>query len=193
MVESWLLPPAYVDQREGTVFTGVCPHLGGNPSPSHNTSTGTMSFLRGVPQWLSKVLSQGVPQWLVPGPFPEGTPAKSRLGYPGQVQTGGTPARSRQGVPWPEMGYPHPEMVYPSSGPGQGPPLQRWCYPTPPIQRWSTLPPPEIGQRMEYLICGGRYASCVSRRRTFLSKLIWWYTPPFVGFVATNNNDSDQS
>ena len=35
------------------------------PSPSHNTSTGPMSFL-------------GVPQWLVPGPFPGGTPARSR-------------------------------------------------------------------------------------------------------------------
>ena len=83
-------------------------------------------------------------------------------GYPGQVRrwgegvvprpgltggwiphpglTGGTPARSDLG------GYPSPQQGYPPSRgtPGSG-----------------TPPPPGAGQHMEYLISGGRYASCV--------------------------------
>ena len=46
-----LLPPAYVVWQE--VMFSLCPPLGGwggvTPSPSHNTSTGPMSFLGGTP------------------------------------------------------------------------------------------------------------------------------------------------
>ena len=47
------------------------------------------------------------------------------------------------GVSQPGMGYPH-----------SGVPLPR-------PQRWGNPPPGGIGQQMEYLIRGGRYASCV--------------------------------
>ena len=84
-------------------------------------------------------------------------------GDPGQVQMGGTPARSRQG------GTPtRSRWAVPQPGPDRGggyPTRFRWGVPQPgvsPVQRWSTPPPPpRIRQQMEYLGCGGRYASCV--------------------------------
>ena len=57
----------------------------------------------------------------------------------------------------PSWGYPSPRWEYPilRYPPGQG-------RDTPPSQGWGTYPPPPgIGQQMEYLICGGQYASCV--------------------------------
>ena len=95
--------------------------------------------------------------------------------YPGQVRTGGYPSQERMGVPQPQpgqVGYPiHPlswDGVPPSRDgvlPGQGTPIQRWRTPSQgwgtPVQIWGTPPPPRIGQQMEYLICRGRYASCV--------------------------------
>ena len=125
----------------------VCSHRGGGgvpgtPSPSHNTSTGPMSFPgRGdTPVTGPRSLPRGVPR---PGPDREGVP---QSGPDGGV--GGFPS---QGVPWP--------------GPHGGYPSQGWVPPPsrdgiPPIQRWGT-PAPLIGQQMEYLIRGGRYASCV--------------------------------
>ena len=113
-----LLPSAYIIRWEGTVFTGVCLLiLGGAPSPSHNTSTGPMSFL-GVLQWLvpgpfSKVpFPWGLPQWLVPGPFQRVYPGQVKMGVPWPgPDGGGTPARSRQ--------------VGTLAGSGQGYPSQR--------------------------------------------------------------------
>ena len=66
----------------------------GTPSPSHNTSTGPMSFLWGTPVIGPRSLPRGypsdwsrVPSWGVPSP---------RWGYP------------RTGYPQPGMGYPPP-------------------------------------------------------------------------------------
>ena len=69
-------------------------NCGGTPSPSHNISTGPMSFL-GVQHWLVSGPFPGVPQWLVPGPFPGGV-TQSQIGYP-----------------WPGMGYPSQDAVPP--------------------------------------------------------------------------------
>ena len=76
--------------------------------------------------------------WDTPPPQPGqdgGTPGQ------GSPHNGmGSPlARSGQGT-YPRMGYPHP---------GMGPP---------PVLGWGT---PWLGQQKEYLLCGGRYASCV--------------------------------
>ena len=80
-----LLPLACVVRREGTVFTGVCmstPGEGGfAPSPSHSTSTGSMSFLVGTPVTGPRFLpggrvpqsQMGVPQDRVP-PARDGVP-----------------------------------------------------------------------------------------------------------------------
>ena len=52
---------------------------------------------------------------------------------------------------------------YPNQGeyphPGGVPPVQRWG--TPPSSMVGYLPGPRIGQQMDYLTCGGQYASCV--------------------------------
>ena len=74
--------------RMGKVIVSVCQFIpgggeeeGGTPSPSHNTSTGPMSF-------------PGVPHWLVPGPFRGGMPGwgtpQPGMGYP-PGQEWGTP------------------------------------------------------------------------------------------------------
>ena len=68
--------------REGNSFSLFCQFTpGGAPSPSHNTSTGPMSFW-GYPSEWSQVPSQGVPQ---PGTDGRGTTATSGwgAGYPG--------------------------------------------------------------------------------------------------------------
>ena len=71
-----------------------------------------------------------------------GTPARSDGGgeYPSQVQQGGTPARSA-----------YPSQVR-TGVPQQG---------------YSGTPSPGTGQHMEYLISGGRYASCVHAEGLF--------------------------
>ena len=93
------------------------------------------------------------------------------VGYPNQVRMGGAPTRDgvppstngvppiqRWGTPGQGWGTLCPEMGTP--WPGMGPPVQRWG--TPPLARDGALPPPpRIGQQMEYLICHGRYTSCV--------------------------------
>ena len=62
-------------------------------------------------------------------------------GYPGQVRTGGTPARSR----WGEVPWPGPDV----DTQGGVPPSR------------DEVPPLQLGQQKEYLLRGGRYASCV--------------------------------
>ena len=59
----FFLPPAYEVRREVIflVCLFVSSHLGGTPSPSHNTSIGPLLFL-GYPSGWSKVPSQGVTQ-----------------------------------------------------------------------------------------------------------------------------------
>ena len=59
-----------VVRREGTVFTGVCLSTSGGvtPSPSHNTSTGPMSFLGGYPSDWSHVPAREYPGWGTPWP-----------------------------------------------------------------------------------------------------------------------------
>ena len=112
----------------------VCPHLGGtpSPSPSHNASTGPMSFPRGTPSpshntstgpmsFLGGTPVTGLSNWFPPimgwgNSLPR---SGTRGGYPGQV---------RVGVP-------------------RGTPLS-W-------DGLSSHPSPE------YLIRCGRYASCV--------------------------------
>ena len=146
-------PRAYYDGK--ILFSQVSvPHPGGGggctSSPSHNTSTGPMSFRGG-----------DVPQWLVSG-----------WGYPGQV---------RMGVPWPGQDRKYPNQVR------MGYPLSRYGVPPSPTrdgvphsQGWGTLParmglpppPPRLGQQMEYLIRGGRYASCVHAGGLSCSRLI---------------------
>ena len=115
---------------------------GVNPPPSHNTSTGSMSFLERYPSDWSQVPSgggyssprQGYGVHPRPGHYGEGYP---KMGYP--------PARNRV-IPLPGMGY----------TPDQG-----WGTPN---QGWGTLLgmlyPPSRDRRREYLLRGGRYASC---------------------------------
>ena len=58
------------------------------------------------------------------------------------------------GLPWPGqdgVGSPARDGV-------QLPPIHRWGTPTCPVMGCPLLP--GIGQHIEYLICGGRYASC---------------------------------
>ena len=65
-----LLLPCVCSMTGNYVFTGVCLELcRGTPSPSHNTSTGPMSFLRYPSDW-SQV------------PPPEGYPSTRLGGYP---------------------------------------------------------------------------------------------------------------
>ena len=103
-----------------------------------------------------------------------GTPARSRRGYPGQVQTGypsqvwmGHPGQvqmegyPRWGIPPVGMGVPPPGQVRT----GEGVPLANQVrmgvpkvgYP----QGWGTPPPPAPLGQQEYSLRGGRYASCV--------------------------------
>ena len=64
----------------------VCSHLGGTPSPSHNTSTGPMSFLGGqVPHLHSIILA------LVPCTFWRYPPSQVRMGGTPTVLGWGTP------------------------------------------------------------------------------------------------------
>ena len=80
----------------------------------------------------------------------EGTPARSRWGYPGQAQMGGYPSQVQmEGILWPgpDREYPGQVQMGGSLPPGMG------------------YPPPGTGQQMEYLICCGRYASCVHAGR----------------------------
>ena len=81
-------------------------------------------------------------------------------GVPSQVQTEGTPARSRQGYPSQvQLGVPWSGMGYPLARSGWGgTPVKDGI---PPLSRNQVTPPPSIGQKMEYLICGMQYASCV--------------------------------
>ena len=101
------LPPAHVVRRE--VMFSVCSHPEGGctPSPSHNTSTGPMSFLGGIPHLhpiklpLVPCPFLGVPQCLVLGAFRGwggggGTPVPD-----GQLRIGYPPARSGWGTPPP--------------------------------------------------------------------------------------------
>ena len=78
----------------------VCSNLGGTPFPSHNTSTGPMSFLGGTPVTSPRSLPWGVPQ--------------SQMG----VYT--SPRWTRGGVyPSPRQGkYPSPRWEAPKSQAG---------------------------------------------------------------------------
>ena len=67
----------------------------------------------------------------------------SHLGVPQPCPDEGTPARSGWGYPYPGMGYSTSQVRT-----GRGTPSR------------DLVPPPGIGQQMEYLICGGQYASC---------------------------------
>ena len=92
----------------------------------------------------------GVPCQVHPGGYPGG-------GYPGQGGTLG-------GVPWPG-GYPGWGGTLAGGVPWLGGTLARgypgWGVP------W--LGGTQLGQHREYLLHGGRYASCVHAGRTFLS------------------------
>ena len=76
---------------EGTVFTGVCLSTqeggGGYPSPSHNTSTGPMSFLGGTQSPFHNLIGS-MPFWSTP---------QSQVGVP-LSQAGCTPVPGR-GLP----------------------------------------------------------------------------------------------
>ena len=149
---NWLLPPAY----GRLCFTDVCLLTWGwYPSPSHNTSTGPISF-GGVPHIYPigsmSFLGRGVPQWLVPGPFPGGIPVWRGTPWPGQVQDGGTPvpvAVPHDGVspslvrieylPWPgQEGVPPARSGSDTPGqvrigcpwPGRSTPRHRWGMPS---------------------------------------------------------------
>ena len=160
----------------GKVMFSVCPHLGGGVPISHNA-------LQHFPE------CHGAGHWggTLPGPAGEGYPARSSWGgYPARSNwgwgtlpgpaRGGTQVRyppSQGTTPWP--GYP-PTRVPPGQVswgvPWWGGYLT-WVPPTrvPPAR----VPPPpgyppggeypvgvpRSGQHREYLLHGGRYASCV--------------------------------
>ena len=89
---------------EGTVLTGVCPHPGGTQFPSHNTSTGPMSFLEwGYPSdWSQVPLGEGVSQTggnLVQ--CRELVPQSKADSTPGQDWGSPTPSRTGLGSPRP--------------------------------------------------------------------------------------------
>ena len=134
-------------EKMGKVLFSLSVHKGeGTPSPSHNTSI----------HW-SHVFSKVVLQCLVPSHVP------SQGVYPIQSWLGGghTLARSAWGTPLLGLGL------------GRPPPIEtRWWYsphwdwmgyPPPPSWTGSGNPPPptETEQQSEYLLHGGRYASCV--------------------------------
>ena len=80
-------------------------------SPSHNTSTGPMSFLGRYPNDGSQVPSWGVPQSQVGVPQDRVPPGQDSGSPPGQV---------RIGYPWPGLGYPPPARTgVPPPQPGQ--------------------------------------------------------------------------
>ena len=128
----------------------VCPHGGEGgvtPSPSHNTSTGPISFL-GVPHLHPITLP------LVPCPFQGGTPSPSHNTFIGPMSyLGGTPVTMvHRSLP---LGLPH---VFQVGGiPGQVP---RSLPGGTPIPR-DGVPPSQIGQQREYFLRGRWYVSCV--------------------------------
>ena len=137
--------------REGNVLTRVCPSVcpqGGGVPVSHNA-------LQHFPECHGAAGGGGT----LPGPAQGGYPGR---GVPCQVQLGGTlpgPARGGTlaggypgwGVPWPG-GYPGQGVPWPGGTlaggvPGQGVPCPGGGT--------------QLGQHREYLLHGGRYASCV--------------------------------
>ena len=118
------------------MFSQVCvrPQAGGTPSPSHNTSTGPHVLCGGSLGYPLVRSGWGVPK--------DGVPlSRSGWGYPrmeyAPVPGWGTPQPGEDGGTR-GCSTPHPRMRYP---PG-----------------WGTL---RLGQQREYLLCRGRYASCV--------------------------------
>ena len=91
--------------------------MGGTPSPSHNTSTGLMSFLGGTPvpdRGYPSARLGGTPSWGIPWPGQVSDRVYPKMGYPlardgvPPARSGwGTtpPARSGWGTPQPWMGY----------------------------------------------------------------------------------------
>ena len=116
----------------------------------------------GVP-WLGGTLARGVP-W--PGGYPgQGVPWLGGVPWPGVPWLGGTLARGGTlagGVPWPggvpwlggtlARGYPDWGVPWPGEVPWLG------GYPA---QGGTLLGGTQLGQHREYLLYGGRYASCV--------------------------------
>ena len=111
------------------------------PTASEDGGRGT--YQRYLPPPPRQVLTGGYPK--VPNPLPAKVPTP--LHPPGQVLTKGK-GTSRYLPPFPpgQVTYPHPDLA------GGG-------YPK--VPTYPAPPPPGIGQHMEYLICCGRYASCV--------------------------------
>ena len=112
------LPPALRRNGEGFVCQSTLERGGFffTTSPSHNTSTGPMSFSGGIPS-----LSHNTSTY--PRSLPGG-------GYPIQSQIGGYPIKDTQAVDYPSyerMGYPPPhpgQGGYPPSRTSTPPPLK---------------------------------------------------------------------
>ena len=118
------------------------------------------------------------PEWEYPHPIPTGgTPILPDGGYAHPIPMEGVPPSSPIGVwvpPSSPMGVPHPVLMgYPRQV-SMGYPLPCWDGGTPLASSWwwylfhwdwmEVLPPQETEQQSEYLLCGGRYASCVHAR-----------------------------
>ena len=145
----------------GKVMFSVCPHLGGYPYPIMlcNISQNSMGQPPGgypYPIMLCNISQNAMGQPL--GGYPArsswgGTLPGPARGYPGQVPPR---ARSDGGVPdlgTPPPGYPPPGYPLPENPPARVPPTRV------PPQRGRGVP--RSGQHREYLLHGGRYASCV--------------------------------
>ena len=115
----------------GYVFTGVCLFIWGYPIPSHNTSTGSMSFPGGTPVTGPRSLPRGYP--VQDGRYPS-----PREGVP-QSCAGGT----QDGVPLVRPGWGTP--------PGQDG--------VPPQPGQDGIPPPWDRLHLDRL-CHRQYASC---------------------------------
>ena len=209
---------------EGTVRTGVClstPEGGGTPSPSHNTSTGPMSFLGRYPSDWSQILPGGT-QVPVGGeiPWPRQGYFSPRWGGGGlsQSQAGGTPVQGRGGVT-PTEWYPQPGQdgvpppartgwgnPHPQPGQDRVPPSQdRMGYPSPGQRDYPRTgvhpPPPKPGQNGLFLLTrtaerelAMRRSVCFlrSRRRTVL--FLFELTFPNCVLLKKNTNlNSDLS
>ena len=137
------LPPAFRRNEEGNVFTGVCPFTpigGGYPHLTDRVGYPLPRSGQGVP-WCTPSQQDGVTP---PRPGQDEEYPLPRYGQ------GGTPSQVRMG------GYPR---VCPVSR--MSPPIRRMGYPQLSRSQVMTRGYPQLEQLGMYLLCGGRYVSCV--------------------------------
>ena len=170
------------------VCPSICLSTGGYPIwpvgvPQPGSAGGIPHLVRGVPQsgpdwgvpqpgvcdpWL------GYPPWLGATPARGHTPQGTPHPQPGQDRGYIRQGAPTWGTPWPGQDRGYPSQGYPPWGTPSSLARSGWGYPSQggnclwyPLARSGQggTPargyPPGTGQHMEYLISGGRYASCI--------------------------------